>query len=128
MIEYRAGPCGGGVAGGAGGRESGSDVVGIRGARVIGLVTGVAVSRSTCKLVADVARCAWNRYVRAGERERSVVVIEHCPGPRGRRMAGGAGGGESGGDVVGVRGASVIGLVAGVAIGWRSCEHVIDVA
>ena len=69
MVEHRAGPGGGGVAGRAGCRESRSDVIGIGGAGVIRLVARVAIGRRTGKFVVHVACGTGNAHVRAGERE-----------------------------------------------------------
>ena len=66
--------------------------------------------------------------MRAGEREWCVVVIEDRSGPGGGRVAGCARSGETGSYVIGIGRAGVIRLVARIAIGRRTCEHVIDVA
>ncbi len=66
--------------------------------------------------------------MRAGEWEWRVVVIEHRARPRTGRVTRGAGCGESRSDVVGVCRAGVVRLMAGVAIGRRAGELVVDVA
>ena len=109
-------------------RESRSNVIGIRSASEVRLVARVAVCRCTREHVVDVARSAGHRYVGSCEREGRLVVIKYRSGPRGRRMAYLATGGESGGDVIGIRGAGVVGLVTGVAVCWRTRENIVDVA
>lgn len=55
-------------------------------------------------------------------------VVEGCASPCGGVVTSGAGGWETSGYVVGVCCASVLGFVAGVAIGGRACIHTIDMA
>lgn len=55
VVEGRARPCRRGVAGLAGGRESGSRVVRIRSGLIVALVTGEAVGRDRCVVIVHVA-------------------------------------------------------------------------
>ena len=54
-------------------------------------------------------------------------VIENGTQPTGGRMAGGAGRGETSGDVVGIIGSLVVGLVTAVAVGRQSGVVVVHV-
>ncbi len=81
MVKGRRRPRAGGVAENTGSGEAGSDVTGVGGAGEVGRMAGVAIGWGTYKDVVDVARCARNSDVRAGEWERSVVVIEHRASP-----------------------------------------------
>ena len=128
VIEHRSRPRCGCMAGDAGSGEAGGDVIGIRGAGVVGLVAGIAVGRRARKLVVDVARCAGHRDVRAGQRESRLVVVEYRAGPRRGVVAGNACGGESCRNVIWIRGAAVIGFVARVAVSRRAGKLVVDVA
>lgn len=65
--------------------------------------------------------------MRAGQRERRCVVIEGRRSPSRRIVTRGAGRGESGSDVIGIRGSCVIGLVARVAICRHGCVVVVGV-
>ena len=47
------------------------------------LVSRVAISGSACEDVVDVALIAGDRYMRASQRKRRVVVIEGSAGPVG---------------------------------------------
>ena len=88
VIECRARPGSGRVAGLARRREAGGRVVRIRRARVIGLVAAVAGCRQRAGVVAvHVAVRAGNRGVRAGQRERGVVVVERGVSPSGGVVA-----------------------------------------
>ena len=108
-------PRGGGVAGGAGGGPARCRVIGIRGPGEVRLVAGVAIGRRSREDVIDVAKIAGHRGVRAGQRERRVVVIEGCARPVRGGVAGVAGGGEARRRVIGIGGAVPIRLVASVA-------------
>ncbi len=126
--KRRGQPCCGGVACGAGRGPSSRGVIGVCGPGKRCLVAGVAISGCTRKHIVDVARSAGDGSVGAGERERCVVVIEDRSRPRLCGMACGAGCGEARRYVIGIRRAGVVGLVAGVAIGWNRCVVVIGVA
>ena len=97
-------PGGGGVAGGAGGRPSRRDVIGVCGSGEVLGVARVAIGWRPGKDIVDVAETASHGGVRAGERERGVVVVEGGPGPIGGGVAGVACCGEAGGRVGGVGG------------------------
>ncbi len=128
VVEDRAGPACGGMAGCARRREASGLVIRIgRAGEVLG-VARVAIRRSSSKHVIDVAAGAGDRRVRAGQRERRLVVIEDRARPRGGGVAGLAGGGEAGGHVIRIRSAVEVLGVAGVAICRRSRKHIIDVA
>ena len=92
-------------------------VVGVRGPRVVLGVARVAISRRTDKYVVDVAQGAGNRGVRARQRERRVVVVEHGACPVRHRVARVAGGREARRGVSWVGGSVVIRLVASDARG-----------
>ena len=87
-------------------------VIGVRGAGVVRLVTGVAVRRCTGKDIIDMALVAGDIDMGPGERERRVVVIECRPCPRCRGMACRAGCRKAGRGMSGIGGAVVIRLVA----------------
>jgi hypothetical protein len=115
MIEGRGGPGGGGMAQSAIRREPGSDVRRILSASEVFLVASVAACGKRRVVVVYMALGARDRNVRAGKRERGRVVIECCPGPGGRAMAGFAGGREANGCVGRAAGSIPVFLVAGVA-------------
>jgi hypothetical protein len=94
----------------------------------IGFVARIAVSRRTREDIVDVAQSAGDRRVRAGERERRVVVIKDRPGPVCRRMAGVARCRESRSSVGGIRGSIPICLVAAIAGGRQRCVVIVRVA
>lgn len=66
VVESGSGPSGGGVAGSAGIREPGGDVVRIRSAVVDRLVAAIAIGWRACKFVVHVAARAGHRGVCAG--------------------------------------------------------------
>jgi len=100
------------VAQGAGCRESGSHVRGVRCAGEVGLMAGVAIGRQGCVVVVDVAGSTGNGCVGAGQWERRVVVIEDGACPRGRGVACRACSWETCRSVIGIGGPVVIRLVA----------------
>ena len=116
------------MAGGAGGRPAGGDMVGIGGAGEVRFVAGIAIGRCAGKDVIDVAEIAGDGDVGAGEREGRVVVVEGCAGPRGCGVACVAGGGESRCGMGGVGGAVPVCLMAAVAGCGQGCVVVIGVA
>jgi len=116
VVERRAGPRRGVVAGGASGGEVGRDVVRILDARVIRLVARIAVGRDRGVVVGDVARRAGYRDVRAGERERGVVVIKSGGSPVRGAVTYRAVQGEARLRVVGIGGLVVVADVTGVAV------------
>jgi len=103
-------------------------VIGAGGAGEVGLVAAVAVCRQRSVVVVYMALRARDADVRASKRERRVVVIKSGLCPRRGVVTGGAGGGESGADVVGIVGSGVIGFVASVAIRGQCCVVVVGVA
>ena len=118
VVKRRARPNRRGMARSAGGRETCRRVIGIRRSGVIGFVTGVAVGRwRSCVIVIEVASGAGESDVCSSQGEWRGWVIERGPGPRSRRVAGVAGGGESRRCVVGIGGSVVIGHVTSRAQG-----------
>jgi len=116
------------VAGRAGGRESGLDVIRIRRPVEILDVARSAVGGRAHELSIDVAQIAGHVYVRAGERERRLAVVKIRGRPCRGRMAGRAGRRESRLRVIGIRRAVEILDVARSAIGGCAHELVVDVA
>lgn len=121
-------PCSGCMAGGAGGGPPGRSVIRICCPGKIRLMAGVAIRRCSRKNIIDVALDATHGHMRAGQRERRVVVIEGGSGPRRCGVTSGACCGESRCGVRGVRSAVVIGLVARIAIGRHCCVVAANVA
>ena len=74
-------PRGGGVARGAGGGPTRSNMIGICGAGKVCLVARVTIGWRSGKHVIDVALIAPDVDVCPGEREGCVVVVEGRPGP-----------------------------------------------
>lgn len=94
------------------GREARRYVGRIRGPGEILLMAAVT-GRGQCRvIVIRVAARAGYGGVCARKRETRVVVIERRRSPCRRVMACGAGRGEAGSDVIGVRGSCVVGFVA----------------
>lgn len=87
VVEGRSRPRRRGVAGLAGGWETGSRVIRIRRGLVISLVTGEAASRNRGVVVVYVAIGAGHGRVLAGQRKRRVVVIKGGRNPCRRVMA-----------------------------------------
>ena len=116
VVEDRACPCRGVVTIGAGSGESRRDVIRVGCGGVFRLMAGVAIFRRCRKVACSVAQCAGNRFMSAGERERSVVVIEVRAGPSRSVVTSFAGSGEARGGVIRVGRARVVRLMAGVAV------------
>lgn len=76
VVKRRSLPCRGAVAGLAGRGKARCRVIRIGRTLVIGPVAGVAVRRHRLVVVIHVTACARHSCVRAGQRKRSVVVIE----------------------------------------------------
>jgi len=76
MVEGRAGPGDGGVAGRTCRWETSREMIRIRCACELRLMAGVAILRCTGEDVVDVAAGAGDADVRAGQREGRVVVRE----------------------------------------------------
>ena len=112
----------------AGGGPASRDVIRVCGSREIRLMAGVASGGGSCKDVVDVAFDAVHGDVRAGERERSVVVIERCSGPGSRGVAGIASGWEACRCVSRIGGSVPIRRMASVTGSGQSCVVVIHVA
>ena len=102
------------MADGAGGAERGRRVDRVGRPAEIGLVTGVAIRRGAGVALA-VASLTIQRGVSAGQREIRLVMIEGHFTPIGRIMADVALVRIVIGDVIGIRGALIILLMAGVA-------------
>ena len=96
VIEHRAIPGSGGVAGRAGGREAGRYMIRVSRPGEVGLVSTVAIGRKGGVVVVDVAGRAGHGLMRAGQRERRLVVIENRAIPGRGRVASRAGGREAG--------------------------------
>src|SRR5580704_11211494 len=116
VVKLSVQPCGRAVANLAGGRESRRYVIGIGGPGEISLVATETIRRQRGEVVVDVAGCARNGRVRAGEREWGVVVIKDCPCPRSRVMAYDAVGREIRGIVIGIGRPGEIRLVTAITI------------
>lgn len=87
VIEGCAQPARGAMACGAGSGETGRNVVRIRRALIIGLVTRVAISRDGGVVVFYVAAGTRHAGMSAGQRKWRVVVIERCRYPSRRTVA-----------------------------------------
>lgn len=81
VVEGRACPRGGGVAGLAGRRETGCRVIGIGRGLVIGLMTRKAIGRNRGVVVVHVATRAGDRRVLAGQGECGVAMVERRRNP-----------------------------------------------
>jgi len=117
-------PCSRCVAGRAGSRPPGCDVIWVRRRGEVPLVARVAVCWRTRKHVIDVALGARDIHVRARERERGVVVIECGAGPRCSRVARPTSGREAGRRVIGISRAIPVALMASIAGSWQ-CRVVV---
>ena len=102
-------------------------VIRIRGPREVCLMAGIAIGGRAREHAVHVALDAIHTDVRAGERERRVVVIEGRSGPGGCRMAGIARGRESRGGVIRICGSVPIGLVTAVAVRGKRREVIVRV-
>jgi len=116
------------VADSAIGGEAGCDVIWIGRPGEIRLMTAVASCGQCQIIIVGVASCAGDSCMRAGERERSGVVIEGRTTPVRCGVARGAGGGEASCGVWWRIGPGVIGLVARIAVGRDCCVVVVCVA
>ena len=117
VIEGRRCPVGGRVADGAIGREARCGVRRIGGPVPVGLMAVIAGSWQGQVIVIGMAGRARYGGVRAGKRERRVVVIECRSGPVRGAVAGIAGGGEARSGMRRTVGSIPIRLVAAVARG-----------
>lgn len=128
VIEAGAGPLRGGVAGLAGCGEPRSHVIGVHRILKPRQVASGAILHRAGELIVDVALLAGHGVVLAGESEARAGVIEHRAFPLRRRVAHGAGGGESGRFVIGID-SGVIGrqMATGALVGDAG-ELVVDVA
>ena len=128
MVEDGSRPTRGIVATLASGWESSLGVIRIGCALIILSMTGVAIGGGSSELAIDVAEVAGDADMRAGQRERSLRMIEIGTRPTGGVVAGGAIGGKTCLHVIRIGGALEILGVAAVAIGGSAREFVIDVA
>jgi len=128
VIECRGSPGRRVMACGARRWKARSDVIGVRGPCVIGLMARVAIGGHRCVVVIGVAGCTGNRDMSACERERRSRMIEGSPGPGRRVMARGAGRGKASGNMGRRIGRCKIRLVAAIARGGHRCVIVIGVA
>lgn len=87
VIERRAQPSRGGMAGRAGGGKASRHVVRTVGRLIVRLVTAETIRRYGRVVVVHVTTRAWNRGMRAGQREARIVVIERGWAPRRRVVA-----------------------------------------
>ncbi len=125
VIERSSRPCNGGMAGRACCGKAGSRMVWICRAQILGLMTGKAVRRRPGEHIVDMATGTCHGHVRACKREWRVVVVENCPRPGHRCMAGVAGGGKTGGRMLGVgRGIEVFDM-ARITVGRQRREVVV---
>ena len=117
------------MAGLAGGEEAGGDVAGVGGGVERGLVTAGALAGGALEDAAGVAGRTHLSGVDADERVRRLVVEGALVPARVRpAVARLAGGGEAGGEVVGLGGGLVLGLVARDARRAHAGEHSLRVA
>lgn len=129
VIERRRRPAAGGVADRAVRRESRGDVIGIRGAVVVGLVTAVARRGRGVVVVIRVALRAGQRGVHTCKRIVGVHrMVKGHAGPVGSRMAGLTCGGETSRCVIRVGCPIPIGLMASVAGCGQRCVVVVHMA
>lgn len=116
------------MAGSAGCRPARCTVIRICGPSIVCLVARVAGRRRPCIDVIYVTLDAIYRRVRAGKRERSVVVVERRSGPIRRRVACVAGRREPCGGMSRIGCTVPIRLVAAVACGGQCCVVVVHMA
>ena len=90
VIESRSAPRRRGVAGGASCGEACRRVVGVGRCRVVLFVAGITIHRRASELPADVATCALDADMRAGQGESRARMVKEGRYPRRRRMAHGA--------------------------------------
>lgn len=86
VVEDRSGPSRRVMTSETSGRESRRDVVRVRHAGEVRLVTGIAIRRRSCVASANVTTGALYINVRSGQRERRFRVIEVCWNPSARRV------------------------------------------
>jgi len=91
-------------------------------------MAGIAIRWHRRIVPGDVATRARYRRVEASQREGGLTVIEHGSGPRSRRVAGGAGGRKSRGNVVWIGRIVVVLGMARVAVRRGPHEDIIDMA
>jgi len=94
----------------------------------VGLMAAITVCRECRVVVVGVARGTGNGGVRAGKRERSVVVIEGRRGPAAGGVTDRAVSREAGRDVIWVGGSGEVFLVAAVTTCRQSCVVIVYVA
>lgn len=100
----------------------------IRGARKVSLVASVARRGQSCVVIVHMALSASHGDVRAGQRERGVVVIEGRVRPRCGVVAGSARCRKTRRNVIWIVGIRVICRVAGIAISRHRCVIVVHMA
>ena len=103
-------------------RESGRNVIRIRGLLEISQMAAHAIHRSAGELATHVALSTGHGHVSTSERERRLGVIELGAEPLRGRVAEGTGGGEPGRRMIRVRGLLEIGQMAPHAIHGRASE------
>lgn len=128
VVEGGARPCRCCVAGGAGRRELGRDVVRVGRAGVLRLMAGVAVGGSPGEDVVYVALCAGYGSMGARQRKGRLAVVETSARPAYRRVAGKAGRGEARSLVVRVSGVVEVRSMAGVAVCGKGGEVTVHMA
>ena len=127
VVETRAGPISGGVAGSARLREAGRRVVGSGGLLEVGQMTSHAFGRRPREHSIHVTLGAWHADMRSGQREGAQAVIERGALPGGGGMTTLATGGELAGLVVGIGGFLEIGQVASHALRRHPREDAVRV-
>lgn len=108
--------------------ESAGDVVRVRCLLEVRLVAGDAGGAETDEHPGGMATAACERYMRSRQRECRLGVIEYGAQPIRRAVADRAVGGEAGGNVVRVRGALKVFVVAPRASRRRAGEGAVHVA
>ena len=103
-------------------------MIGIGGALVILGVAGIAIGGSARELAVDMAERTIHADMRAGQRERSLRMVEIRPGPAGGVVTGGTIRGKTGLNVIGIGGALKILGMATVTIGGSARKFVVNVA
>ncbi len=128
VIERRRHPRIYRMASGAIMREIQRHVIGIRGPLEIRLMAGEAIRRRAGKAIVHVTLRASRRRVRAEQRKTRFIVIESRGLPRARRVTARAGLRKIRRDVIRIRRALEIALMAGEAVLRGAGKAIVDVA
>jgi hypothetical protein len=127
VVERRRRPRIHGMASGAIVRKIQRHVIGIRGSLEIRLMAGEAIHRRTGKAIVHVTLRASRCRMRAEQRKARFVMIESCGLPGTRRVAARAGLRKIRRDMIRIRRALKIALMAGEAVFRRSGKTVVHV-